>query len=143
MNKTVIKMVSDRLREVEELRWIDIDTGQLDLLGQRPAVAFPACLIDLAIPECSDTGGGAQIVTANITLRVAFSLTGATNAQQPDMERSMSFLGAIDSIHGVLQNWSNDTLSAFTRVAGSNERRRDGIKVYRITYQTTYHEYFD
>lgn len=45
MIKEVLMAVEDRLKEVKELAYIDVDWGQGD--KQRPAVKFPACLIGL------------------------------------------------------------------------------------------------
>ena len=47
MNKEIFIAVCDRLKtEVPQLRWIDAEEGQLNT-GERPAVAFPCCLIDI------------------------------------------------------------------------------------------------
>ncbi len=141
MNKEVISQIFARLEaEAESLNWIDIDTGQLDLLNQRPPVAFPACLVDISYPQCEEVGGGAQIVTANVALRLAFDFTGATNLHSPVRETSLAFLEVIEQVHEALQGWSSDALSIFSRLSAAPERRRDGLKVYRLLYQTTFQE---
>lgn len=51
MNKEIFIAVCDRLKtEVPGLRWIDAEEGQLNT-GERPAVAFPCCLIDISYPS--------------------------------------------------------------------------------------------
>jgi len=141
MNKEVISQIFARLEaEAESLNWIDIDTGQLDLLNQRPPVAFPACLVDISYPQCEEVGGDAQIVTANVALRLAFDFTGATNLHSPVRETSLAFLEVLEQVHEALQGWSSDALSIFSRLSAAPERRRDGLKVYRVLYQTTFQE---
>ncbi|OQB81401.1 MAG: hypothetical protein BWX87_00666 [Bacteroidetes bacterium ADurb.Bin123] len=141
MNKEVIILISNRLKsQVPAIKWIDIDTGQLDILTQRPPVAFPACLVDLTYPQCDDTGEHIQIVTANVILRLAFDFTGATNSASPVRETSLGFLDVIEAVHEALQGWSNSALSSFSRINAQPERRKDGLKVYRITYQTAFSE---
>ena len=141
MNKEVITLICNRLKnEVSALRWIDIDTGQLDIMNQRPPVAFPACLVDISYPQCDDAGGGIQVVTANVTLRVVFDITGSTNAASPVRETTLGFLDVIEEVHEALQGWSDEALSAFSRINAQPEKRKDGLKVYRITYQTAFTE---
>ena len=72
MNKEIFIAVCDRLKtEVPGLRWIDAEEGQLNT-GERPAVAFPCCLIDISYPSCETHMGGRQKIKAQIQLRVAF-----------------------------------------------------------------------
>ena len=72
MNKEIFIAVCDRLKtEVPGLRWIDAEEGQLNT-GERPAVAFPCCLIDISYPSCETHMGGRQKINAQIQLRVAF-----------------------------------------------------------------------
>lgn len=140
MNKEIIAAICDRLEaEVEALRWIDIDSGQLEVT-QRPAVAFPACLVDMAYPQCDDLGGGKQNVTANVTLRLVFDAPGATSAASPVREQSLAFLDTIEAVHEALQGWSTTALSAFSRLNAQPEKNKSGLKVYRITYQTAFTE---
>ena len=80
MNKEIFIAVCDRLKtEVPGLRWIDAEEGQLNT-GERPAVAFPCCLIDISYPSCETHMGGRQKIKAQIQLRVAFQAGGSTNA---------------------------------------------------------------
>lgn len=64
MNKEIFIAVCDRLKtEVPGLRWIDAEEGQLNT-GERPAVAFPCCLIDISYPSCETHMGGRQKITS-------------------------------------------------------------------------------
>ncbi len=83
MNKEIFIAVCDRLKtEVPQLRWIDAEEGQLNT-GERPAVAFPCCLIDISYPSCETHMGGRQKIKAQMQLRVAFQAGGGVQMRQP------------------------------------------------------------
>ena len=108
MNKEIFIAVCDRLKtEVPGLRWIDAEEGQLNT-GERPAVAFPCCLIDISYPSCETHMGGRQKIKAQIQLRVAFQAGGSTNAAAPKLvrEHALSCMDTLDKIHEALQWWN-------------------------------------
>jgi hypothetical protein len=141
MNKEVFTQICDRLETVASLRWIDWDSGQLDILsGQRPAIAFPACLIDIAYPTCDDISQYGQIVTANVTIRLIFMPPGETNHKSPVRDQALAVFDVVEAVHNALQGWGSDELSNFSRINAQPEKRKDGLKVYRITYQTAFSE---
>lgn len=144
MNYQVISQIAQRLSQVTQLAWIDMDLGQLDPSGDgRPAVAFPACLVELAYPQSDNVAQYQQVVTCNVQLRLAFSplnnprLDGTT-ANHVAITDGVT--PTIEAVHAALQGWETDSLSPLQRLTATPERRRDGIKVYRITYQTTFME---
>ena len=52
MEKQIFTAVADRLKGVTAIRWIDADEGQLQA-SERPPVAFPCCLIEMAYTSCT------------------------------------------------------------------------------------------
>lgn len=140
MNKQIFLDIANRLEvQVPELRWIDWDSGELELVTERHQVAFPACMMDIIYPRCEDQTSTEQLVTANVILRVAFQPQGATNNNSPVREAAMAAFGVLDKIHAALQGWHNEgSFSTLSRTSASRERRRDGLKVYRLQYQTTF-----
>ncbi len=116
--------VCDRLKtEVPGLRWIDAEEGQLNT-GERPAVAFPCCLIDISYPSCETHMGGRQKINAQIQLRVAFQAGGSTNAAAPKLvrEHALSCMDTLDKIHEACNGGTAGTFS--TRCAASGVRRK-------------------
>lgn len=143
MNYQVISEIAQRLAQVTNLAWIDMDLGQLDTAGQRPAVAFPACLIELSYPACDNVAQYQQVVTCNVQLRLALSPLNNPRLEGASANHVAITDGVtptIEAVHAALQGWETDSLSPLQRLTVTPERRRDGIKVYRITYQTTFME---
>ena len=141
MNKEIFIAVCDRLKtEVPGLRWIDAEEGQLNT-GERPAVAFPCCLIDISYPSCETHMGGRQKINAQIQLRVAFQAGGSTNAAAPKLvrEHALSCMDMLDMIHEALQWWNGGNLfNPMRRLRGAPEKRADGLKVYNVIYETEF-----
>lgn len=143
MNYQVISQIASRLSQVTQLAWIDMDLGQLDTTGERPAVAFPACLVDLSYPVCDNVSQYQQVVTCNVQIRLAFSGLSAPRLEGATANHVAITNGVtptIEAVHDALQGWETDTLSPLQRLTVTPEKRRDGIKVYRIIYQTTFME---
>lgn len=140
MNKQIFIDICDRIEaEVPELKWIDLDNGDIDMQSERPPVAFPACFVDINYQNCEDQTSTEQLVNATVIIRVAFQPRGATNTKSPVRTLSLSILDVVEKVHGALQGWHNaGTFSTLTRVSAAGERRRDGFKVYRLLYQTTF-----
>jgi hypothetical protein len=146
MNKDVFLAIANRIAAVvPSLKWIDWDSGQLDFVNnnERPAIAFPACLIELEYPLCEEIGGGEQIVTCNVTLRLVFYPKGETSHVSPVRESSLTVFNTLTAVHSALQGWSSEALSIFSRLNSKSERRKDGLKVYRVIYQTAFTETVD
>lgn len=141
MDKKLVVDLFGQLKTVAALKWIDIDFGQLNT-PERPAVAFPCALIDVAYPACEDSDGNLQLVTATITLRVAFNdFTGRTGADSPTLNDTLSLFDTLNVIHCAMQSWTDaGYINPLSRQNAQVEKRNDGIKVYRIVYQTTFAE---
>ncbi len=141
MDKELVIAVCDRLEtEVPDLRWIDLEEGQLNS-SERPAVAFPCALVDMAYVDCKNHLAGSQRVRAGITLRVAFTRAGATNTAAPVSVRrqALARLDTLQKIHKALQWWGGGGLcNPIRRLRCVPEKRSDGLRVYTMTYETEF-----
>ena len=141
MNKEIFMTVCDRLKtEVPQLRWIDAEEGQLNS-AERPSVAFPCCLIEIAYPSCQTYMGGTQKINAQIQLKVAFEKAGSTHAAAPKLvrEHALCRMDTLEKIHRTLQWWNGGNLfNPMRRIRCAPEKRADGLKVYDVTYETEF-----
>lgn len=113
MNKELFIAVMDRLKEqVPALRWIDAETGQLNV-SPRPPVAFPCCLVDMRYVRCRSLTAGAQRIDAQVSLHVAFQACGSTAARglpyRPASLRSRSASSGIPSA-ALRRRWTSGLL---------------------------------
>lgn len=126
---------------VPDIRWIDADEQQLDTTD-RPPIAFPACLITISYPQCETLMGGRQKIHARVELRVAFGpIQGSTNAVAPThvREQTLARFDVLSHLHDALQWYTADRLfNPLRRISSMPERHSNGIKVYKVIYETEF-----
>lgn len=143
--KTVYTAVMGRLKTINALRWIDLDTGQLEAGGgetDRPAVAFPCALISIEIPRSTDITDRSQDCEARITIRLAFDQQMRTNSAAPEkvIETAMNPYDTIADVYGALQGWSGNEFDPLSRISQGKENGRGGLFIYRIVFRTTFED---
>lgn len=144
MDKQIYLAISAKLKtEVADLKWIDYDWGQLN--EDRPPVAFPCALIDIAFTDCKTLGEGSgateQMVTAAVTIKLVYQPAGEshTAAIASSREAALKPLDTNDAVHKALQGWNGGGIfSGLSRRRAVPAPRRDKLKVYNITYETTF-----
>lgn len=144
MDKQIYLSISARLNSlVPDLKWIDYDWGQLN--DERPAVAYPCALIDIAYPDCKNLaeGSGAveQRVNAAITIKLAFEPLGNSQVTAPEDNRAIALkpLDTIAILHTALQGWNGDgSFAGLARRRGSPAPGRNKLKVFNLVYETTF-----
>jgi hypothetical protein len=98
-------------------------------------------MIDITYPRTDDQTDVSQIVTAQINIRVAFTPKGATNNKSPVRAQALAVYDVLAKIHTALQGWrQNYDFNQLTRMSARAEKRRDGLKVYDLIYQTRFEE---
>lgn len=145
MDKDFFIAITGRLSAcVPALRWVELDEGQLSS-PERPSVAFPCALVDIAYSDCQTVSGsfGSQRVKATVTVRVAFKRLAPTAAMSPDSVRphALSYLDTLQEIHKkALQWWNgNGLFNPLQRVSCLPEKQRHSdIKAYVMTYRTEF-----
>jgi hypothetical protein len=130
--------------QVPELKMIDFEMGQLDMLAldQRPAVIFPCAFIDISLPKCDDEGAGLQIVTARVNARLAFECPLPTDSRATESRRSAALIifETVDKIYENLQGYGTDEFSPFSRKAQTPDNRYAGIKIINMIFETTFED---
>jgi len=139
--KKIYELIANRLKEIEEIRFIDMDNGQLDYYEYRAAVDFPACLISIDYPSCDNIGlTGAQQCHVNINIRLVAQVYDETTIAAPEdvRNRALAIYDVMDKIHENLQWWKPDEfISKLSRKNVTREKREDGLMVLSVNYATT------
>lgn len=130
--------LSELLSAVDELRWIDLEAGQLEMPLQSYPVQFPCALIDFPSTEYQDETHRNQQGIMTIQLRIGIDLyedlhmiEGATAS---DRGTAIKRLHLITKIHAAVQGFETDYSTPLTRSSIQAERRDDGIKVFILVY---------
>lgn len=129
----IYRNVCERLRtNVLGLETVTLDGGQTEN-PQAPALGLPAALVDVAYPECGDITCLTQQCRVTISVRVAFRAW-------PDVADPAAELGLVEDVYNALQGWTDDTLSCLSRTSVVPETRHDGLKVYRLEFDSAFEE---
>lgn len=128
------------LGAVTQLRYIDLDKGQLDYYEQRPSVAFPCALIRIDLPRITAIGKGVQRFDVQVTIRLAFDFIGEANARTPEATRlkSLSYFDTLEAVNLAIHEQEAVQKHPFYQTSVREETRQDGLKIVQIAYSTNY-----
>lgn len=140
--KFIYQKLKELLKEIEGIKYIDLDKGQMERYNQRPSVLFPAALIKITLPRCTDITTTVQDCTASITIRLAFDFTGDTSSLTPDdiEEESLAYFDLADEVYVKLQGWGNEEMNELSRRQAIPENRNDGYNVLRLEFSTEFQD---
>ncbi len=139
--KTIFKEVTARLEEeVPELKWIDMDKGQMNFAGS--AVLFPAALVTLSWRTVNDITHTLQEKDLLIQVKLCFDFSGNTNNKTPVFHRdkSLEYFDICEKLHKALQGWGGSEFNPLKSVQQSGEKRPDAYKVENLTYRTSFRD---
>lgn len=135
--KDLIQSIQNRLSQINLLKYVDMDWGQLDLYTNHSPVKWPCALIDIPVAQYTNQGNAVQlgIITIGISiadLRLSNSSNAAPNAQK---ERALAIYELINQVYQKLHGWTAlDNYSALIRQSYLRQQRQDGLIIHRITY---------
>lgn len=133
--------VSQRLGDlIEELRWIELEAGQLEIPEESYPVQFPCALIDFPTMECQDETLGNQQAIIMLQIRIGIDLYEDLQMidgnRTSDTGTAVKRLSLITAVHAALQLFETEYSTPLTRAGVTIERRDDGIKVFSLLYGT-------
>lgn len=133
----ISKLISDGMPGI--INWIDLDTGQLVYATLRPALDFPALLINVDYPQCDGIGPGKQQrCYVEINLQVVFEVWNESNMNAPEevREKALNMFDVIEQLHICLHGQKIESGEQLFRASVRNEKREDGLKVFNLLYKT-------
>ena len=137
--ETLIKDIQNRLTEIPQLKYIDVDWGQLDYYDS-PPVKYPCCLLDIVQGDFTDAGNLAQIGLIGVEIRLVDLLHTNTSAKAPEGQKNRAFdvLRLLTEIYKKLHGWHGlkSNYGTLTRRNFSRVNREDGLKEYRMLFLT-------
>lgn len=133
MIKAIYKHIASCIEQVPEIRWVDIDLGQLDMVP--PPVSWPCVLISFTESEHLDLLQKYQQGLYVVELRVGFRLRERTHtkAAQVYRDEALAHLVTLDRLHKALHHTSAPCITQVRRTAIENTLRGD-YRVYIMRY---------
>lgn len=134
--KAIINDVMDRLQEVDGIKYVDKNWGQL--MCEPPAVKFPCALVDIGDADYEDIGSGGQVVSVVVNIEVSVQrLTPSSTASKRRVD-SYADLELIGKIHNALHLYGTDKYQPLLRIRFYKEDSEPGVSTYRVMYRTGY-----
>lgn len=136
--KQVFIDIERRLKEIDSLRYISEDWGQLNF--ERPPVNYPCALIDLGEADCSQAGNRSQMVEAVARITIADIRYQGIHPEAPeaDRERAFGIFDLIDEVNRALHGRDGDSYTPLNRVKIKKVMRPDQVREFVITYAFGY-----
>lgn len=112
----ILEAVMQKLSQITELRWIDLNVGQMN--AQEPPVDYPCALVDIAAIEHTTAGTQRQIGELQLEVELYFIVRSPANTNAPGHLREQAFghFAIVRKIYAALQNLSGENFTGLTRV---------------------------
>lgn len=128
-----------------DIQWCDHWWGQ-EQFSYRPAVAFPAVLIDMPNTSYSAEGELSQFATATITLRLLFApfSSSAANAPAASRAEAIRFYDIESRLCAAIHGWTppGNYCQSLIRMSTHTDDRRPEFRTRVITFTTSFEEDF-
>lgn len=129
------------LSAIPELKWVDLNVGQLT--EENPPVAYPCALIDIDMPQCDDIEETIQQAKAAFKITLAYKAYGETNHKTaaPLRSNALAYFKTTNLVYKKLQGFKDENFCAFSRTAQRPENIRAGLKVVALSFETSWYDY--
>lgn len=138
--KELFKLLRSTLMGVQSIRWVDLDKGQIDQYETRPAIDFPAVLLNIELPNTDKIGSTSQQCDVMITVQVVFDFMDDTDSGTPTqiLDKSLDVFDIVKEVHEKLQGLRkiNVVRKPLERKSTRTPKRPDRIKVFQSIYNT-------
>lgn len=137
METAIFTAIVQKLKvDVPEVKFIDLDSGQLDMMAESYPFSFPAVFIDFPDIDWKDMSKGVQNGTVLVNVRIAQRVIEDTHSLAPatSVSTAIEKLKTKSKIHLSINRLSGEHFNRLVRTRTGTEKRSDGLKVWNITY---------
>jgi hypothetical protein len=132
--------VTNRLAEISQLQYVDIDWGQLDYYQQNPPVKWPCALVDVAAVTWQNLPEGVQMGNGTIRVLVADVQLSGSHQKAPlaQRQKALKIHTLLSQVNQKLHTWALLQHGLLTRTSTRRIKRDDGVQLYEVLYSTNY-----
>lgn len=138
--KELFLLLRTKLMTLPSINWVDLNKGQLNNYEVRPAIDFPAVLLDISYPRTSKLSGKQQQCEVLITASIAFDFMDDTSSITPELtlEQSLEVYDIVEEVHQSLQGLIDIKVirTPLERMSQRDTPRPDKLKVFQVVYST-------
>lgn len=138
--KTLYLKLIELLTEIPELKYIDLDFGQLQ--EEKPPLIYPAVLIKIDASVTDEVQDVFQIMTGNFDLTLCVKMLNESNAASPVevREKALEYFDITEKIYEKLQGFANSKFESFSRKTVRDQTLRKGLKTTVQRFETSWKE---
>lgn len=138
--------IQERIKEMcPEIQWCDQWWGQ-EQFAYRPAVAFPAVLVDFPRISYSGEGELSQFAVATVSLRLLFApfASSAAAAPLPARAQAIQYYDIEARLCAAIHGWTppGNYCQSLMRQSAATEDRRPEYRTRVITFDVAFEEDF-
>lgn len=140
--RTITDAVMNRLKaEVPELKWIDLNKGQLNV-KDRPSLRLPAALISLAVKPKRNITDTIQECDGTVKVRLVFDAIGRSSVDVPAADRDIALApnDVIAKVYKTLQGFYTQNFDSLTRTFSDEEQTHHPLYVWRLEFKTEFED---
>lgn len=129
--------------QVPAIAYIDMDYGQLEM-KERPAVVFPAVLVDFQNWNFEDLSNLVQQASGNIVLKLTTNPYSSSSDITPETYRedAINILDLEFDLYKALEGWNpGGNTGPLGRINYNSDNRRPGLKVRVMTFTQGFQDY--
>ena len=138
--KTLYLKLIELLTEIPELKYIDLNFGQLQ--EEKPPLIYPAVLINIDASTTDDVQDVFQIMTGNFELTLCVKMLNESNAASPVevREKALEYFEISEKIYKKLQGFQDNYFESFSRKTVRDQTFRKGLKTAVQRFETSWRE---
>lgn len=138
--KTLYLKLIELLSEIPELKYIDLNFGQLQ--EEKPPLIYPAVLINIDASVTDDVQDVFQIMTGNFELTLCVKILNESNVASPVevREKALEYFEISETIYKKLQGFQDSYFESFSRRTVRDQTLRKGLKTTVQRFETSWRE---
>ncbi|WP_333662278.1 hypothetical protein [Chishuiella changwenlii] len=140
MDEKLYELILEKLKQINEIRLLDFDYGQL--MEEKPPISYPAVLIDIDYPLTQNISTTMQEVRILVKLTIVTKSLSETNhlAPKPVRSKGLEFLRLRQKVYTKLQGFGNEEFFPFERKSMRTAQIRQGLKTTVLQFETSCHD---
>ena len=143
--KELLQSLQQRIAQINGLRYIDEDWGQLDYYSPNMPVQYPCCLIDISSIDYSNLGQDLskkphqrQLAQIQVKITLANLKLSNTSLNAPQKQKDDAWLiwELLEEVHKKLHGFAPiNNVSLLVRQSMNRTLRDDGLQQYEVYYK--------
>jgi len=132
-----LNIIQQLVDNCPNIKYFDMDLGQLEHYNERPAVSLPCGLIDFDEIAFEHNGDNYQTGEGILQIRIAHQPYSASNSLAPEevREKALDYFEHEQAIYLALQGFSAGEMRDLNRVSTRTEKRNDTLRVRTIKFR--------